>query len=121
LKTWTEEEVDRMVEVLNEVVRADRHAAQELMASFAVCNGVLKDHPTVQVVQAGPGHHLWPEGQVRIGLLGVINGIAGCIEDPSGRRSGWGRIGADYVEGKLTGFRRVTADPEITPDATRNY
>ncbi len=41
----------------------------------------------------------------RVGMLGVLNGFCGTIDD--GPRKGWGPIAAIYDEGKLLRFERT--------------
>lgn len=68
---------DRMVEVLNSALEADREAIQKVVLGDHVpCNEALADHPSIQVGSGG------------VRTLGLINGFSGTYPD------GYGRIGA---------------------------
>lgn len=82
---------DHIINVLNELVALDREAVTKLVETRVPCNQALADHPTVQVSE-GPS----------VGLLGVLNGIAGVDHD------GWGFIAASFDDqGHLVKFLRT--------------
>lgn len=55
----------------------------------------LVSHPTIQVCLE--------DGEVRAGLMGILNGIAGAI--PHGPREGYGYVAACFtLSGKFIGF-----------------
>ncbi len=93
---------DQFILVLNELLLADRKAIEALVEFRVLCDEMLADHPTVQVLQ--------DERCYKIGFLGVLNGLVGVIE--SGPRTGWGLITAVFNDdGELQCFRRtVNAD-----------
>lgn len=93
-------EVDRIIAFLNDLLERDRAAVSKLFAIQVECNDALDTHPTVQT---GPD---MPGGPSTFGLLGILNGLCGTIEDPP--FVGWGPIarvvGAD---GMITRFART--------------
>lgn len=76
--------LERMVAVLNEATEADANAMRRLVEHREGCNAELADHPTIQVMAMGDG------GRFEVGLLGILNGIAGAFPD------GYGRIYAQF-------------------------
>ncbi len=91
-------ETDEMIEFLNQLLTFDRHAIGELLVARVPCNEVMSRHPTVQVSGASEDHF-------RVGMLGVLNGFCGTIDD--GPRRGWGPITAIYDDGVLQRFART--------------
>lgn len=77
----------RIVDVLNRTHAADAHAIQQLIDTRVMCNRDLAEDPTVQVGQVESGRY-------RVGLLGILNGIAGKIQH--GSLSGYGYVAAIY-------------------------
>jgi hypothetical protein len=63
----------RIVRVMNEALESDPKAIRGLVS----CNDVLADHPSIQVQQETEGYS--------VGLLGLLNGIAGTFPDSYGR------------------------------------
>ena len=58
------------------------------------------DHPTLQVQSKGP------LGPWELGVLGLLNGLCGTIQD--GPKKGWGHITAVYDDqGFLESFKRT--------------
>ena len=77
-----------VINLLNEAVKLDQQAMENLVSTRVECNTQLLNHPTIQCTSDN-----------RVGLLGVINGIFG-IDDRF-----TGVIAASYNDdGKLTGF-----------------
>lgn len=70
------EMAQRIVDVLNEMLEADRPAVGALIANRVPCNHDLAVHPTVQCQSQHGGYFL--------GMLGVLNGICGIHEDSTG-------------------------------------
>lgn len=66
--------VECAVKVLNGMLTCDREAIETLIEYRVPCNEELLNHPTAQVVAS-------PDGILKIGLLGVLNGIFGCGAD----------------------------------------
>jgi len=77
---------DRIIEVLNSALEADPAAVYALVESRVPCNEALADHPTIQVLAEG--------GTYGVGLLGILNGLAGTQVVKG--RPGWGRISAVF-------------------------
>lgn len=87
-----------IVDFLNSILTVDRRALSELIEHRAVCNPELAEHPAVQV-----GKHPTIPGLKVVGLLGIINGLAGVIEE--GEPEGSGHIAAIYSDaGELERF-----------------
>ena len=74
-----EELADLLIVRLNELLEVDRCSVWKLLDYHVDCNSAMRDHKSVQVT---------PDGQV--GVLGILNGLVGKIED--GPREGWGLI-----------------------------
>ncbi len=93
---WKPVSPDRVIDLLNELVKLDPEAAHALMEYRVPCNEALGDHPSIQVVQGESG--------LVVGLLGVLNGFFGADEE------GWGTICGVYDDGddgKLLRFERT--------------
>jgi hypothetical protein len=107
---------DDLIDFLNALVAIDRYAIAELLCTRVVCNKTMADHPSVQVaagredMQFGEGFAFLAPGQFRVGMLGILNGFCGTIEQ--GPRKGWGPITAIYDKGLLVGFKRTNENPE---------
>lgn len=92
-----------LIERLNEIARHDPVAMGLLVGVRVRCNDALADHPTVQV------HHFDKDKPPVVGMLGIINGLVGVIDD--GPKKGWGLITAICEDdGSVSGFRRTTED-----------
>lgn len=87
---------DHIINVLNELVALDREALGKLIETRVPCNQALTDHPTVQVFKSAP------EEPAVVGMLGILNGLAGVDSD------GWGFIAASFDDqGQLVKFTRT--------------
>lgn len=87
IRTWSEEYkvVERVLEVLNRALEADRTAISLLLNTRVPCNSVLTEDPTIQVMSHHDDLEI-PENCGKVGLLGIINGLCGVDE------RGWGLI-----------------------------
>lgn len=97
----SEENIDKVVAFLNELVSLDREAVEHLIEKRVQCNKDMADHPCVQVREDEDGNSV-------VGLLGVINGLVGT--QPNGaKKPGWGYIAASFDDksGKLLNFIRI--------------
>ena len=66
---------EQALKTLNEALKADPVAINELFKHRAQCNEELANHPTIQVRD-------YPDGEpTSIGMLGLINGIFGIAHD----------------------------------------
>ena len=95
-------ETDDVIDFLNELLALDPAFVNQLIGFRTPCNQALADHPTVQV---GGG-----DGDFRAGMLGVVNGFLGAIDD--GPKAGWGPVTAIYDGDALVAFRRTEAEGE---------
>jgi hypothetical protein len=87
---------DRIINALNDFVALDREALVKLLETRVPCNHALAGHPAVQVFKIAPGD------PPTVGLLGILNGIAGVDFD------GWGFIAASFDDdGHLVKFLRT--------------
>lgn len=85
------------IRVLNEMLEADPRATKVLVENRVPCNKDLAEHPTIQCGAYPDG-----EGPVKVGLMGVINGLFGADDD------GWGCIAAIVEEdGQILRFERI--------------
>lgn len=80
-----------MVAALNEILTTDRDALESLISHRVRCSDALADHATVQVAER-------PDGGYEVGLLGILNGIAGCDANK------YGAIIAHFYECRLSHF-----------------
>ena len=78
----------RIVHVLNRAHGEDPHAIAQLIDARVGCNRNLAEDPTIQVRQDEES------GRFQVGVLGLLNGIAGKIE--TGDLSGYGYVAAIY-------------------------
>lgn len=75
---------DRMVGVLNELLKLDYEATVKLVFGEHIpCNRAFADHPSVQVREIELGKY-------GVRTMGLLNGLAGTYPD------GWGRIGGEF-------------------------
>ena len=100
------DDTDDLIAFLNSLVEIDRYAIAELLCIRVPCNQALADHPSVQVQtgREGGGYTYIAPGTSRVGMLGLLNGFCGTLDD--GPRKGWGPIVAQYDEGRLVRFER---------------
>lgn len=113
--------IDRILELMNEAFAADPVAIQNMVETRFACNDELGDHPTIQCgVRSANEVNILPsqlagiennDKVTTVGLLGILNGIAGIRED------GIGYVCAAYETvdgglGPMTGFERT---PQHTP------
>jgi hypothetical protein len=74
--------LDETIEYLNELIKLDRDAIQQLATHRAFCNSQLAGHPTCQVnekvLNVDPDPHAYPYYEV--GLIGILNGLFGVNE-----------------------------------------
>jgi hypothetical protein len=65
-----------VVRLLNEMLKMDGKAVDDLISHRVNCNEALSDHPTVQVRKIGESY--------QVGMLGVLNGMFGVYEEGDG-------------------------------------
>lgn len=83
----------RAIEILNFIIENDPDAALALLETRFPCNEVVADHPSIQVQQK-------EDGTCEVGLLGILNGVAGSYGDEGGKFKGWGPVCVEYDENK---------------------
>lgn len=105
-------EADDLIAFLNSLVAIDQYAMAELLCIRVPCNETMAKHPTVQVAAGGEKSMLTyiAPGTWRVGMLGVLNGYCGTI-DEGNERAGWGPISAVYDRGRLLRFERTDPNP----------
>lgn len=85
-----------VVDYLNELLGLDLVAISSLIETRVLCNKLLADHPTVQVVPNETGNV--------VGLLGILNGLFGVKKDFTGyigaQMEGNTVIKFEYIEKK---------------------
>jgi hypothetical protein len=87
--------IDETIDLLNSALNLDRKALSDLIAGRVVCNEVLADHETIQVGNFN--------GELRVGLLGILNGLFGIDA------VGWGPISAVLRgDGLIKKFERLS-------------
>lgn len=106
-----EQMAERIVQVMNEITETDGVAIRELVEHRVSCSRVLGEHPSIQVAQRTEIRVNWIKGgkgySWSVGLLGILNGIAGALPD------GYGRIEAVFNVDcpKVSECATVTNDP----------
>jgi hypothetical protein len=105
MSVWPD--TDDLIKFLNSLVEIDPYAMAELLCVRVPCNQTLANHPSVQVAAGGErsGYTVIAPNSFRVGMLGVLNGFCGTIDD--GNRKGWGPISAVYDKGRLLRFERT--------------
>ena len=78
------ETAERLVKLLNEILKIDPIALACLITNRVPANMLLTNHPTVQTFMDGNGF--------TVGLLGILNGLCGVTAD------GFGHITAVYSD-----------------------
>lgn len=88
----------RIVELMNEALELDPDAVTALRSHYVPCNVALTGHESIQVGLV-PGDH--PERGYQVGLLGILNGIAGVDF-----RTNWGAVSVivDKESGRIERF-----------------
>lgn len=87
--------LDDVIQLLNDLIKIDPKAIEDLIEQRVECSEELADHPTFQV-------NIYDGEHPKIGLLGVLNGLFGTNEE------GWGPIAAVFNdEKKLIKFERT--------------
>ena len=86
-------------ELLNSLLKIDHDAIEQLVETRVPCNEALANHPNVPVL-------LLDDGQTKVGLLGILNGIiAGAGDDRI--------LVGIYDENKLMKFELITKEGKI--------
>ena len=111
------QDTDEMIAFLNELVAIDPYAIAELLCVRVPCSKALADHPSVQVQGSDGVLSYIAPGTYRVGLLGILNGYCGTIDD--GPKKNWGPITARYEDRRLVGFER-TSGKDSTHDWPEN-
>lgn len=85
------------IDLLNDALKDDPKAIQQLVEARVECNHQLADHKTIQVAN----YHL-EKDKFQVGLLGIINGMFGIDE------KGYGPVTA-FIEddGTIIRFERT--------------
>ena len=92
-----------LVDRLNDMMLYDPVALHKLCETRVPCNKALIDHPTVQVLDGEDGLPL------RVGMLGVLNGLVGT------RSTGGGFIAGIYDDGGQLQEFKVLDEAEVKP------
>ena len=87
--------IEKVVKVLNDALKADPNAIHALLCNRVPCNRELVDHPTI-VVESNPV--MFDKNLYTVGMLGVLNGV---IKPLTGKR-----IAAKFYDktNQLVGF-----------------
>lgn len=92
--------VDQAIDMLNDLLKLDREAITQLLDRRVLCSESMADHETVQVLERQ--HKNGKASTYTVGLLGILNGLFGVMED------GWGHISAWYEDdGTVIAFKRT--------------
>lgn len=91
----------KIVDFLNELVKIDPEAIEGLIKARVSCNEALANHGTVQV----SSFRGTPGDPYRVGMLGILNGLAGSFD--GGPKAGWGLVGAIFDDEYGTGTLKL--------------
>lgn len=96
----------RIVGFLNELVDADKPMVGTMLANRFQCNGIMADHPTVQVN--------FQHGGYFVTLLGLLNGLCGVHAGGMGPICAVWETGDDkesnVSDSRFVGFRLTNVD-----------
>ena len=83
-----EEQTDRLIAFLNELLAIDPECISILMRSRVTCNEAMANHATVQVQETKllPPPH--PANRYALSVLGLLNGFCGVFDDGPSRSRG---------------------------------
>lgn len=68
--------IDDVISFLNELFAIDADMVTSMIVNRTPCNQAMANHPSVQVWE-------W-EGETKVGLIGILNGLFGCDNDGTG-------------------------------------
>lgn len=97
--------LDETIEFLNELIKIDRAAIENLLLHKVECNIDLMEHESVQVRKTDFDH------MGLVGFLGILNGMFGIHGPEAGDKDGWGAITAIFTDEpsiRLQEFKRTT-------------
>jgi len=100
----------RAVELLNEMLKLDPEATAKLVDTRVSCNPALAHHPTVQVALRNRGN---APPIPMLGILGVLNGMAGALDE--GPKKGWGTVTAVY-DNDTGALQRFSLQEDLKPE-----
>lgn len=89
---------EQSVKLLNEAFELDPESIERLVLTRIPCNEALTQHPTIQV---GPARMVAHNPGMAVGLIGILNGIAGANSDSLGAIA----VIVDNATGKIKGFQ----------------
>lgn len=92
-------ETDALIAFLKEVHAIDPTVLPALIKARVPCSARFRTHPSIQVV----ANEDKPD---EVGLLGLLNGFCGTVDDPPERR-GWGPICLQIEDDGTMQFRRT--------------
>ena len=78
---------DRIIKLMNEALRLDQEAISALALNRVTCNEQLADHPSIQcgsLPRPKAGEDIQGNTGTTVGLVGILNGIAGVDNDSNG-------------------------------------
>jgi len=98
-----EDQVDEIIDFLNDLLNMDCHAISNIINHRVPCNHSLAEHPTVQ---CGIGKMHGIDSDYTVGMLGILNGLCGTIDN--GDLKGYGHITAIVDDdGMIKKFKRT--------------
>lgn len=100
---------ERIVDLMNQALSADPDAVNILCGFRIPCNALLGEHPTIQTGYLDDD----AKAGYEVGLLGILNGIAGAYAD--GPRKGWGAVAAHYEGSRIVRFGILPNEKAETP------
>jgi hypothetical protein len=99
-------DTDELIVFLNSLLKIDPDAVRALAQYRVPCNKALAAHSSVQVAKTTV---ICETGGKQcshtVGLLGILNGYAGTLDDDEHR--GWGPIAAIFDQGRIVRFQRT--------------
>jgi len=82
-----------VIDLLNELLKTDRRATENLFGVRVPCNKKLAQHPSVQVLAYGN-----KKKRYMVGFVGILNGMFGTD------KKGWGCIAIDIKGSRVKKF-----------------
>ena len=90
---------------LNDLLKTDRKAIENLFSIRVSCNKKLAYHKTVQVMAFGKNRPGKERQVYLVGIIGILNGLIGSFG--TGNRRGWGCLSMTLEGNKIKKFEII--------------
>lgn len=119
VEKWTGDEkvsVNDILAVLNDALKKDPEAMTALVNARVNCNEALENHDSIQVGTYDDKGEFASEGQTKVGLLGLLNGLVGVDKNVYGPISATVDDDGNVTAFSLTDTDAVSAKKEEKSD-----